>query len=422
VGVAARSDRGNRANPGRPAAGRPPPPSTDGPAGRYHRLIMTDDLDTTELTVTRVLPVVSELGADATADEHAEAAGLVYVDDTEPGIRRVRRGRGFSYQRPDGTTVPREGADRARINALAIPPAWTDVWICLDPRGHIQATGIDDAGRKQYRYHDRWRSVRDATKFHRMAAFAEALPTIRDTVDSHLRKRRFTQDKILALVVSLLDETLIRIGNDSYARSGGAYGLTTLRCEHVDVAGNTISFAFPGKSGQDRELELRHPRLARHLLRCEEIPGQRLFGYEHDDGSWRHVDSGAVNDYLREVTGAHFTAKDFRTWGGTVVAAETLAELGPAPSAREADANILASIDAAAERLGNTRAVARASYVDPRVPKGYRFGRFDEAWDDDPAPIERLSQAERAVQRILAMDLPSSADLEAQLAASLEQA
>ncbi|MDX1619574.1 MAG: hypothetical protein R3320_01190 [Nitriliruptorales bacterium] len=379
---------------------------------------VTDDLDTQELTVTRALPVVSELPADSTPDDHAAAVGLVYVSDDEPGLTRLPWGQGFTYRDVDGETLPQDHPDRQRAEELVIPPAWTDVWICTDPKGHIQATGRDDAGRKQYLYHPKWRGIRDATKFHRMGAFAAALPTIRDTVDSHLRKRTFTREKMLALVVALLDETLIRIGSDQYARTTGGRGLTTLEGEHVEVAGSRVRFAFPAKSGQERELELRHRRLARQLLKCEEIPGQRLFSYE-DEGGWHQVDSGAVNDYLREVAGDRLTAKDFRTWGGTVVAAETLRELGPPEGASDAGAKVLMAIDAVAERLGNTRAVARNSYVDPRVPKAYRFGRFDEVWDDDPDTIDRLSPAERAVERILDLDMPPSSDLEAQLEASL---
>jgi DNA topoisomerase I len=366
--------------------------------------------DEVDPTVTGVLPVVADLPADATPDEHADAVGLVYVTDDEPGIQRQRRGRGFSYVRPDGSTVP-DGPERERLQALAIPPAWTDVWICQDPEGHVQATGIDDAGRKQYRYHPRWRSVRDATKFHRMAAFATALPTIRTRVDEDLRKRSMSRERVLALVVALLDETLIRIGSDRQPQQGGAIGLTTMACEHVDVHGTRVSFSFPGKSGQEQEIELRHPRLARQLLRCEEIPGQRLFAYE-DDGGWQQVDSGLVNAYLREIADDDLTAKDFRTWGGTVAAAERLRELGPPSDAKDAEANVLDAIDTAAERLGNTRAVCRASYLDPRVPKAYRYGRFDEVWDDDDREVGGLSPAERAVQRLLDLELPPSAELD----------
>lgn len=369
---------------------------------------------TSDVTVTSVLPAVSALPADATPDRHAEVVGLVYVSDEEPGITRSRRGTGWSYRDRDGEVIP-DGPERDRIKALAIPPAWTEVWICPEPTGHLQATGYDEAGRKQYRYHDLWREVRDATKFHRMAAFSEALPAIRATVDGHLRKRSLTRDKALALVVALLDETLLRIGNDEYARTNESYGLTTLRREHVEVSTRRIRFAFTAKSGLEREYELHHPRLARQMLKCEEIPGQRLFAYQDERDRWHGIDSGDVNGYLREIAGERFTAKDFRTWGATAVVAASLREQGGFATQKEAQSNILTAIDAAAERLGNTRAVARASYVDPRVPKAYRFDRFDEAWDADPDELDRLSPAERAVKRILVTDLPSSADLEAQL-------
>ncbi len=354
-------------------------------------------------TVTGLLPVIAALPPDATPDDHADAVGLVYVSDDEPGIRRVRRGRGFSYLLPDGTSLP-EGPRRRRCRELAIPPAWTDVWICRDPNGHIQAVGTDDAGRKQYRYHPNWRIVRDATKFHRMEAFADALPAIREAVDADLRRHTLTRERVLALVVALLDATLLRIGSENEPGEDAAIGLTGLACEHVDVHGTRIHFSFQGKSGQEHDVELRHPRLARQLLRCEEIPGQRLFAYQHGD-DWRHVDSGQVNDYLREVAGDELTAKDFRTWGGTVAAAQALHDLGPAGDDREVEANVLAAVDVAAERLGNTREVCRASYIDPRVPKAYRLGRLADTWDDEPGEKGRLTTAERAVRRILSLDL-----------------
>lgn len=366
-----------------------------------------DDTTTDEITVTGVLPAVSELGAAASPDEHADVVGLTYVEVDDPGIRRVRRGRGFSYVEPDGSTL--QGDDRTRIEALAIPPAWEDVWICPDPRGHVQATGIDAAGRKQYRYHPRWRSVRDATKFHRMGDFVGALPRIRDGVDADLRRHGYDRRKMVALVVALLDETLIRIGTEHYARTNGAHGLTTLQGDHVEVSGTRIRFSFPGKSGQERELELRHRRLARQLLRCEEVPGQRLFAYEDGDG-WREVDSGAVNRYLRDAAGEDLTAKDFRTWGASVVVAEALRKLGRTD---DEDGAVLQAVDAAAERLGNTRAVARSSYVDPRVIKAYRFGRLLDLWDDGPGTVDRLSPAERAVRRVLDLELPPSSELTA---------
>ncbi|MBW3665375.1 MAG: DNA topoisomerase IB [Actinobacteria bacterium] len=369
-------------------------------------------------TVTRAMRVLDTLG-EADADEHAEAIGLSFVTEQGPGLTRVRRGRGFSYHRPDGELI--QGEQRRRIEELAIPPAWSDVWICDDPNGHLQATGRDAAGRKQYLYHPVWRTLREAAKFHRLADVGAALPRLRRTVDGHLRKHDLTREKVLALVVALLDETLMRIGNEQYARDGGARGLTTLETSHVRATSSRVSFSFPGKAGQDREVDLRHPRLARHVLRIQDAPGQRVFAYRTDDGGWQEVRSDDVNRYLREIAGDDITAKDFRTWGGTVVAAERLRTRGPPASAREADANVIAAVDAVAEQLGNTRAVARASYVHPVVPKAYRFDRFEECFRGGRVP-EHLSRSEQAVRRMLALDLPASDDLEAQLEESLERA
>jgi DNA topoisomerase-1 len=357
-----------------------------------------------DLTTTQVFSVVQKIPTDATPDDHAAAVGLLHVSDEEPGITRQRRGTGFTYRYPDGTTVPRDHRDRLRAAALAIPPAWTDVWVCLEPAGHIQATGRDEAGRKQYRYHPRWQQIRGATKFHRMRLFAEVLPRIREHTDRALRIRSFSRDRMLALLTALLDETLLRVGNDEYLRTNGSYGLTTLEREHVQVAGSHIEFRFIGKSGQTQEIDLRNPRLARQLLRCEEIPGQRLFSFEDDTG-WRDIDSSDVNGHLAEVAGAEVTAKDFRTWGATVVAAEALRELGPCDEQTEAEARWRAALDVAAERLGNTRDVARDSYVDPRVMRAYMAGSLDDAWDKDPKRKDWLSASERAVKRILEQPL-----------------
>ena len=353
-----------------------------------------------ELTVTRALPVVSDLPPDPSPDEQAAAAGLVHVSDDEPGLARLPWGTGFTFRFPDGRTIPRSHPQRRRAEALAVPPAWTDVWVCRDPSGHIQATGRDDAGRKQYLYHPRWRGIRDATKFHRLGAFSDALPRIRATVDARLRQPRFTVDRMLALALALLDETLIRVGNGQYTRDHGTVGVTTLEEEHVEVDGSHVRFSFTGKSGSERDVEVRHPRLARQLLRCEEIPGQRLFSYQ-DASGWHEVDSAHVNDYLADVAGDAVTAKDFRTWGATVRVAHHLHEVGPAESARDADDRVLDAIDEAADCLGNSRAVARDSYVDPRVTATYRHGGLDDAWDQVHEERHRLSPAERAVRRIL---------------------
>ena len=245
----------------------------------------------------------------------AKAAGLRYVTDTSPGIRRRRSGKGWAYFGPAGKVI-QDPEERLRINSLAIPPAWTDVWICPRANGHLQATGRDARGRKQYRYHPDWREVRDETKFTKMIAFAEALPGIRERVEENLKLRGMPREKVLAAVIKLLETTLIRVGNDEYAKQNESYGLTTLHSDHVEVSGSTIQFEFRGKSGVQHSVGVRDRRLARIIERCQELPGEELFTYVDENGETRNVDSGEVNDYLREITGHDFTAKDFRTWGG----------------------------------------------------------------------------------------------------------
>jgi DNA topoisomerase-1 len=319
---------------------------------------------------------------------------LVHVDDAIPGITREQDGSGWVYRRPDGTIV--DDAERARIDAIAIPPAWTDVWISPVPNGHILATGRDAQGRKQYRYHPRWREVRDGTKYHRMAGFGAALPGVRIRLDDDLASPGLPRPKVLAAVVRLLDETLIRIGNEEYALRYQHYGITTLREEHARVDGTVIQFEFRAKSGKEQWVRLRDPLLAEVVHLCEELPGQELFKYVDDHGRVRDVGSGDVNAYLHAVTRAPFTAKDFRTWGGSVTAAEALVALGPPSSATDAKRKILAGIDAAAARLNNTRAVCRKSYVHPRVPEGYVDGSLEAAFDR-AGEENRLSSAESAV-------------------------
>ena len=294
--------------------------------------------------------------------------GLRYVTDERPGIRRVRRGRGFSYHRPDGELV---GSDvRERIEALVIPPAWDDVWICSQPNGHLQATGRDAKGRKQYRYHDRWQEHQNRVKFDRMVGFGEGLPVLRERVEADLRRRDLVRDKVVALAVRLLDETLVRIGNTQYASgTNGTYGLTTLRDRHVAFEGAAARFSFVGKSGVEHEVAIQDRRLARLVRACRDIPGYDLFQYHTDDGK-RTIDSADVNAYLREVTGDEVTAKDFRTWGGTVLAAETLA----ASTDEDADAAIVQSIKDVSAALGNTVAVCRRYYVHPDVLDAHREG------------------------------------------------
>jgi DNA topoisomerase I len=310
--------------------------------------------------------------------ESAEEAGLRYISDAGPGIRRRRSGRGFSYIGTDGQRI-REARLVERIRALAIPPAWEDVWISPTRRGHIQATGRDARGRKQYRYHPRWHSVRDEVKYGRMLAFAEALPAIRERTDADLRRQGLPREKVLAAVVRLLEQTMIRVGNDEYARDNESYGLTTMEDEHAEVSNRRIVFRYRGKSGKEHEATLDHPRLARIVRRCQELPGQQLFQYEADDGSSRDIDSTDVNAYLREITGEDFTAKDFRTWAGTVLACMALQEFKRFESDAEAKTNVVAAVKRVAELLGNTPAVCRSSYIHPDILDSYLDGSMLEA-------------------------------------------
>ncbi|AWK89242.1 DNA topoisomerase IB [Azospirillum thermophilum] len=307
--------------------------------------------------------------------ETAACAGLAYVSDEEPGIRRRRSGRGFSYRWPDGAPVTEEET-LARIRKLAIPPAYRDVWICTDPDGHLQATGRDDRGRKQYRYHPRWTEAREGTKFGRMLEFCRALPDLRRRVDEDLARRGLPREKVLAAVVRLLETTLIRVGNETYARENKSYGLTTLRDKHAAIDGSEIRFAFKGKSGKEWQVSLKDRRLARVVRACRDVPGSELFQYIDGDGRRHGVGSGDVNDYLREITGRDFTAKDFRTWAGTVLAAMALTEFESFDSAAKAKRNVTRAIEQVASRLGNTASVCRKSYVHPEVLDAYLEGNL----------------------------------------------
>lgn len=328
----------------------------------------------------------------------ADAAGLRYVSDDAPGIRRRKRGSGFSYELPDGTTLT-DKAERARIASLAIPPAWTDVWICPAPDGHILATGRDARGRKQYRYHPEWSTVRSEDKFGALPAFAEVLPDLRQRVDADLRRKGLPRDKVLALVVRLLDQTLIRVGNDAYAAENESYGLTTMLPDHVEVDGSCLLFDFTAKGGLDRNVYHEDRRLARIVHQVSELGGQELFAYEAE-GQVRDVSSTDVNAYLREVVGEGVTAKHFRTWGGTVSAAGALAITRVPETEAHADKAVLAAFDVASEVLGNTRTVCRESYVHPAVPEAFRSGRLAELWTHSRATAH-LDRIERTVQRLL---------------------
>jgi DNA topoisomerase-1 len=307
--------------------------------------------------------------------QSAKDAGLRYVSDESPGVRRVRSGGGFRYVGPNGRPV-RDEQTLARIRALAIPPAWADVWICPLANGHLQATGRDARGRKQYRYHARWREVRDGTKYDRMISFGQALPLIRARTEEHLGLPGLPREKVLAAVVRLLELTHIRVGNDEYARMNQSFGLTTLRDRHAAIEGSTVSFSFRGKSGVKHAIELTDRRLARVVRHCQELPGQELFQYVGDDGRVYDVGSDDVNDYLRENTGQDFTAKDFRTWAGTVLAACELSAAEAAGSKREAQRQVVEAVTAVAERLGNTVAVCRKCYIHPAVFDAYLAGRL----------------------------------------------
>lgn len=311
--------------------------------------------------------------------EAARAAGLRYMTDSRPGIQRKRAGKHFSYIGLDGQPI-HDKKVLERIKKLGIPPAWTDVWICPSPRGHLQATGRDARGRKQYRYHETWRQVRDETKFYRMIAFGEALPRIRQAVDHDLSFRSLSREKVLATVVRLLDKTAIRVGNEEYARENNSFGLTTLQNQHVDVEGNTLHFHFRGKSGKEHTVDLRDPRVARSVKRCMDLPGYEIFQYIDEHGDLRSVDSADVNEYIRAVSGEHFTAKDFRTWHGTVTAALALHDLGPADTVTGRKHAITAAVKATADHLGNTPAIARKSYVHPGILQAYEDGTLLDLW------------------------------------------
>jgi len=306
--------------------------------------------------------------------EDAREAGLRYSSDQSPGIRRtMRRGKPI-YLHSDGTRLS-ETSTLVRIKRLAIPPAWSDVWICPRENGHIQAVGRDARGRKQYRYHEDWRRQRDDNKFGRMIAFAHALPKIRRRVARDLRRRGMPREKILATVIALLETTLIRIGNDDYVRQNGSYGLTTLHNRHARVRGPVIRFTFKGKSGKRHEITVEDPRLARIVKHCQDLPGQDLFGYADEEGAPRDVSSQDVNNYLREIAGIEFTAKDFRTWAGTILTARALSEFPPTSSQRAAKKNITSAIESVACLLGNTPAVCRKCYVHPEILNAYSAGK-----------------------------------------------
>jgi DNA topoisomerase-1 len=337
----------------------------------------------------------------------AERAGLVYVTDDAPGIRRQKQGTGFTYFTPEGERIARGDPRRERIEELAVPPAWTDVWICPSPKGHLQATGRDEAGRKQYRYHPKWQDVRRRAKFDRLVAFGRALPEVRARAAHDLQMEGLPRAKVLALVVRLLDDTLIRIGGDEYARQNDSFGLTTMRRRHAcfDEAG-TCTFSFTGKSGREHDIPLEDPALAEVVQECCEVPGYEIFAFFDEEGDKHDVKAEHVNAYLKATTGEGFTAKQFRTWGGTVEAARRLDARGPSEGQKEADAALVEVVKAVAEKLGNTPAVCREHYIHPALLSSHRAGDFLPAYRASlEAPNGQapggLAPAERAVLAFL---------------------
>ena len=329
---------------------------------------------------TRTVPEISTDPIDS-----AKAAGLRYVTDAKPGITRRRHGKSFLYFAPAVSgglpkTRIRDAETLARIKSLVIPPAWNEVWICATANGHLQATGRDAKGRKQSRYHSRWREVRDETKFERMAQFAEVLPAIRKQVEHDLALPGLPIAKVLATIVRLMETTFIRVGNEEYARTNGSYGLTTMRNRHIDIAGSTVQFSFDGKSGKHHTIQLTDRRVANILKRCKDLPGYELFQYLDADGNRHSIDSADVNSYLRQITpsnvDAHFTAKDFRTWAGTVLACSTLTAFDPFQSETQAKRNIVEAVKTVAEHLGNTPAVCRKCYIHPAVMETFHRGEL----------------------------------------------
>jgi DNA topoisomerase I len=337
--------------------------------------------------------------------ESAKAAGLRYVTDNKPGLQRKPWRKAFRYLNPDGTVV-RESETLSRIQSLVIPPAWTEVWICPNPKGHLQVTGRDARGRKQSRYHPLWREVRDETKYERMTIFGAALPTIRTRVEHDLSLPGLPRPKVLATIVRLMETTLIRVGNEEYARQNHSYGLTTMRNKHVDIDGSTVTFNFQGKSGIKHTVDITDRRIAKIVQRCQDIPGYELFQYIDRDGAQHSIDSADVNQYLQDISGQSFTAKDFRTWAGSVLACELLYDFEEFQSETQAKRNVVQAIKSVAARLGNTPSVCRKCYIHPAVLDSYMSGAMLEkvkrrVHEEAPNASEDLQHQELALLNLL---------------------
>jgi len=385
----------------------------------------------TRLPIKRAVKSTGTVGTADPADS-ARAAGLRYVTDDKPGLTRSKNGTQFVYKSIDGKIV-RDPVELSRIKSLVIPPAWRDIWICPLASGHLQATGRDARGRKQHRYHSRWREIRDANKYDRMIDFAKKLPAIRRKVDDDLALAGLPREKVLATVLRLLETSSIRVGNEEYARQNNSFGLATMRNRHVSVSGSNIRFEFRGKSGVHHALDLNDRRLARIVKQCQELPGHELFQYIADDGTRCSIDSADVNNYLRDIAGDDFSSKDFRTWAGTVLAARTLLEFQGGKSNAELKKNIAQAIELVAKKLGNTRAVCRKCYVHPAVLEAYtdgsllKLGRLRQK-KPKVASINGLTNEEASLLMFLSGRLRRAAratlksDLRNQLKKSLKQA
>ncbi len=367
----------SRAKPHREISGTKKSSENRGfPAFRLLRKNFMSSRSATKSLDKKALANLPEIHVDPA--ESARAAGLRYVADDGPGMRRKKSGKGFSYLGLDGKVV-QDKKTIERINALAIPPAYRDVWICPEENGHIQATGLDERGRKQYRYHPKWREVRDETKFARTIAFAHALPKIRAKTTADLAKKGAPREKVLAAIVQLLEKTAIRVGNEEYARENGSYGLTTMRNQHADVTGGRVHFHFKGKSGKWHDIDLKDRKLAGVIKKMGDLPGQALFQYLDESGQPHRIESADVNAYIKEIAGDEFTAKDFRTWTGTVSASLALAEFEKFESETAAKANIVVAVKSVSQHLGNTPAVCRKSYIHPAVLEAYLDGSMLES-------------------------------------------
>lgn len=344
------------------------------------------------------------LKIDKDYSKSAKLADLRYVNDKQPGIQRVKKGQGFVYIY-DNTPLTDE-AQLERIKKLAIPPAWTNVWICPKENGHIQATGFDLRNRKQYRYHELWHTLRNETKFHRMYEFGKLLPSLRLKLEEDFSQKELTEQKVIATIISLMERTYIRIGNNDYEKLYGSYGLTTLKDKHVKIEGDTIKFSFKGKKGIDHDISLRNRKLAKAVQACRDIPGRELFQYYDAEGNKKPIDSGSVNSYIKEATGGDFTAKDFRTWAGTLNIIRAFKSLGEAPSESDCKKNVIAALDEVSKKLGNTRTVCKKYYVHPGIIRLYEENNLNKYLKEldaieKPDDLSGLTSEEKVLMKIL---------------------